>query len=258
MTTNNSKPAKNGREALRQRQQAEAAAAKRMKTAMRIAWITGVAVIAIMVGVGIWAVTTSPAGNSAVAAGDVVAPAPATEGGALSFGDPDAKVTVSVYADFMCPFCGRFERANGEDLNAALEAGTAKLEIHPMSFLDQQSAGTGYSTRAANAFATVANVDPAAALRFNQLLYTNQPAEGSAGLTDQQLVELAQQAGVPAEVSATFAKQTFVPWVQKITQQAFDSGVQGTPTVKINGQVFEGDLYTAGPLAQAITQAANA
>lgn len=247
-----------GREALRQRQQAQAAADKRMKLTIRIAWGAGLAIIAVMIGVIVWSFATSNSGAPGVVASDGVrAPATATDGGAVLIGQSDAKVTLSVYADFMCPYCGQFERANGDDIATAVADGTAKLELHPMAFLDQQSGGTKFSTRAANAFVTIANVDADAALKFYQLVYANQPAEGSTGLTDQQLIDLAQQAGATAEVTASFTKQTFVPWVQKITQQAFDSGITGTPTVKINGQQFTGDIYTAGSLAQAIAQAAN-
>ena len=251
-------PQPGARAALRQQQQAQAAADKRARTAIRVAWISGLAVIVVMIGVITWAVVSSRGTNTGVVGADgLTAPATATESGAVAIGDAGAKVTLSVYADFMCPYCGEFERANGDDITAAVDAGTTKLEIHPMAFLDQQSGGTKFSTRAANAFVTVADADPKVALKYYQLLYASQPAEGSAGLTDQQLADLARQAGAPAEVVATFARQTFVPWVQKITQQAFDSGITGTPTVKINGEKFAGDVYTRGPLAQALAQAAN-
>ena len=126
-----------------------------------------------------------------------------------------------------------------------------------MAFLDEMSSGTKYSTRASNAFAAVANHDADTALAFSGLLFAQQPAENTAGLDDATIADLASQAGAPADVVASFVKQTYQPWVAKITQQAFDSGVTGTPTVKINGQTFTGDLYNAGPLAEAITAAAN-
>jgi len=172
-------------------------------------------------------------------------------------GKPEAKVTVTVYLDFMCPYCGQFDRANGSALAAAVDNGTARIEVHPMAFLDDLSSGTKYSTRAANAFAAVANHDAATALAFSQLLFARQPAENSAGLTDATIADLASQAGAPADVVAGFSKQAYQPWVAKITKQAFDSGITGTPTVKINGQTFTGDLYTAGSLAEAIKAAAN-
>jgi protein-disulfide isomerase len=247
-----------GREALRQRQQASATADRRVSMAIRAAWIAGLAVAALLIGVTTWSIVGARSGSGGVVAADgLVAPAAATDSGAILIGKPEAKVTVTVFLDFMCPYCGQFDRANGDALAAAVEDGTAKVEIHPMAFLDDMSSGTKYSTRAANAFATVANHDAATALTFSQLLFDQQPEENTAGLTDSTLAQLASQAGAPADVVAAFGKQTFQPWVAKITQQAFDSGVTGTPTVKINGQTFTGDLYTAGPLAEAITAAAN-
>lgn len=252
------KPTSQGREALRRQQQARAVAERRMKLIVRTAWIAGAAIIVAIIGITAWAVmnakSTTTAGGGA--GGTLVTPTRATDAGAIRFGGDDAKVTVTVYADFMCPYCGRFERANGDALHDALNAGTIILDVHPMAFLDAQSGGTEYSTRAANAFVTIAEADPDAALRFNQLLYANQPSEGSTGLSDTQLATFATQAGASSEVVASFDKRTYSPWVAKITQQAFDSGVTGTPTVKLNGQTFTGDLYTPGVLTAAIAQAA--
>lgn len=246
-----------GREALRRRQQAQAAAERRMKTIVRTAWIAGITVIALIIGITVWSVTNARSSNTAGGApGALVTPTRATDAGALRFGKDDAKVTVAVYADFMCPYCGQFERANGASLDAAAEAGTIVLDIHPMSFLDAQSGGAEYSTRAANAFVTIAEADPAAALRFNQLLFANQPGEGTSGLSDDKLASFATQAGASGEVIASFAKRTFVPWIDQITQQAFDAGVKGTPTVKLNGQVYSGDIYTPGALMTAIERVA--
>jgi protein-disulfide isomerase len=240
------------REALRQQQQAAARTGRTVKTA----WITGLALIVVMLVTVVWTIAQSGRG-AGPATGSLVAPAGAA-GGSLVVGDPNAKVTVTIYADFMCPYCGQFERANASALDAAVAAGKAKLDVHPMAFLDDNSAGTRYSTRAANAFVTVANADPAAAMAFYRLLFEQQPAERTPGLSDDQLVSLARQAGAPEAVTATFAARTYVPWVEQVTQQAWRDGVKGTPTVKLNGQVFGGDLYTAGPLAEAIDQAAGA
>ncbi|MCA0295403.1 MAG: DsbA family protein [Actinobacteria bacterium] len=244
------------REALRTQQQARARAAARTGRAVKAAWIAGLTVIALMVGVIAWTLVRA-GGPTAGISDSLTVPAGATSGGAVVVGQASAPVTVSVYADFMCPWCGRFERANGDALASAVEAGTAKLEIHPMAFLDEMSAGTRYSSRAANAFVTLANDDPAVAFRFHRLLYANQPAENSAGLSDARLAELAQEAGATPAMTDRFAAQTYAGWVEDATQQAWDDGVTGTPTVKINGQTFTGDLFTAGPLAAAIEAAAR-
>ena len=247
----------NARSALRQQQAAQAKGEQRMKLATRIAWITGLLVIALMIGVTVWSVTNSRTVTATPAPGGVVTPSNAAEGGGILVGDTAAPVAVTVYADFMCPYCGQFEQVNGADLAAAVDAGSVKLEMHPMSFLDQQSGGTKFSTRAANAYATVANHDAAIALDFMKILYDNQPEEGSTGLTDTQLADFAKQAGAPADVAASFTKQTFVPWVQQVTENAFASGIESTPTVKVNGVIQTENLLVPGALKAAIDKAAN-
>jgi protein-disulfide isomerase len=44
-------------------------------------------------------------------------------------------------------------------------------------------------------------------------------------------------------------------FVSKSNQAALAAGVTSTPTVKINGAAFKGDLYTAGTLKDAVTKA---
>lgn len=254
-TTKQTKPNANQRAALREQRERQAAAQRRLSRIVRTTWIGGITAIAVLIGVMVWAVAGNRSATPAPSSGAVVAPANATDTGALRFGT--GPVTVSVYADFMCPFCGRFERANGDYLQQAVAAGSITLDVYPLSFLDQQSGGSRYSTRAANAFVTVANADPVTALKFNKLLYSNQPAEGSSGLTNAQLANFATQAGASADVAASISREIYTPWVEQATQQAFASGVKQTPTVQINGTEFTGDLYTAGAFQAAVEKAAS-
>jgi protein-disulfide isomerase len=173
----------------------------------------------------------------------------------LTVGAASAPVTVDIYQDFMCPYCGQFDRAQSADLKSLVDAGTVKVVFHVMNFLDSSSNGAKYSTRAADAFVTVAMQQPSAALAFDTALYADQPAEGSSGLTDAQIADRARTAGVSDSVIATFANQPNLDFVTKSNQAAFDEGIQSTPTVKINGTVFKGDLYTAGTLKSAVQAA---
>ncbi|HET7723970.1 MAG TPA: thioredoxin domain-containing protein [Propionibacteriaceae bacterium] len=205
--------------------------------------ILGVVVVALAT---ILAVVVVPALNKKAAA---------TGSYALAIGSESAPVTVDIYQDFMCPYCGQFERAQSTDLKAMVDAGQVKVVFHLMNFLDSSSSGTKYSTRAADAFATVAKQQPSAALAFDSALYAQQPAEGSGGLTDAQIADLARSAGVSDGVIATFANKPNLDFVNKSNQAAFADGITSTPTVKINGTVFKGDLYTAGTLKTAVEAA---
>jgi protein-disulfide isomerase len=163
---------------------------------------------------------------------------------------------LDVYVDYMCPVCGLFEQTNGASLDEMREAGEVNLVIHPISILDRLSLDTEYSTRAAASAAWVADRAPEAFEEYNDLLFANQPAENSAGLSDAQLADLAEQAGVPADVADGIADgeadDTFREWV---TAASDDAGslpfFTGTPTVLIDGEKFE-DWRVAGNLPQAI------
>jgi protein-disulfide isomerase len=217
-------------------------------------WILGAGVaiiVALVVAIGA-AVYSASRDQAPLTGGPLVVPARATETGAVLIGRDGAGTVLDVYADYLCPYCGRFETANSADLSGLVTSGKVLLKLHPMAFLDEQSAGTHYSTRAANAAVTVADKAPEQFLAFNAALFEHQPAEGKPGLTDEQIAGFARQAGVPQQVVDTFTARTYVTWIQKATQAAFDSGVTGTPTVKINDVRVTANLYTPGSLAQAV------
>lgn len=242
----------------RQLREARALAERRRKRRIRLAAIGGVVVIVGLLVAIVVAVAGAIGGadsRGAAIRGEVIRPAIATPGGALTLGDAAAPVKVEIYLDYMCPYCGRFERANQAELERLVADGTVRLELYPLSFLDRASNGTAYSTRAANAVATVADRAPDKVLAFNAALFARQPAEGTPGPSDAEIAALAREAGVPQEVADAFTDRIFEPWVAASTQAVFQTGITGTPTVKINGEVFQGDLYTAGPLSAAIATA---
>jgi protein-disulfide isomerase len=239
---------------LREAQRVEAARQARRK--LIIARVSGVVIVALLVAIGFAVFNAATGEDETAAPARVVTPANLTDGGAIPVGEADAPVTVEIYFDYMCPACGAFESANGEELDRLVEDGTARVELRPISFLDRTSNGTEYSTRTANAIATVADGAPDRAWTFHSALYAAQPEEGTDGLDDERIAEIAEEAGVPADVVDRFADRTYDGWVASVTKEAFDSGVTGTPTVKVDGEEFDGDLFTEGPLTQAIVSAA--
>jgi protein-disulfide isomerase len=250
---------KQARMKAREERLAQQRAAERRRRATRlVGGIGGVLIVGLLIAIVAVVVNSASSKTSPVAAdpsAPVVQPANTTANGAIIVGQASAPVKLEIYLDYMCPFCGRFEKANGAEITRLVQAGKVRLELHPLAFLDKQSNGTRYSTRTANATATVADRAPASVLAFNNALYGQQPAEGSNGLSNDQIATLASQAGVPADVVAAFTTARFEPWVTSSTNAAFAAGITGTPTVKINGALYKGDLYTTGALTQAIEAA---
>lgn len=147
---------------------------------------------------------------------------------------PADATRVDVYQDFMCPYCGTFEMVNAEDLEELSAAGDIALYVHPLALLDRSSQGTKFSTRSANAVATIADGAPAHVLEFSRLMYMNQPAQGTTGLSDEEIEQIAVQAGVPADVAATIADGKFTKWAVAATEQSSKDKVPGTPAVMVD------------------------
>ena len=244
----------------RELREAQRVAAVKHQRNRRIVTALGVVLIlGLLAAIAVVVVRASGGGDETppAATGAVVPPSNIEPSGGFLVGAADAPVHLAVYYDYMCPACGAFEQANADELDRLIDAGTVRVELRPISFLDEQSQGTQYSTRAASAFAAVVDGHPDAAWAFHGALYENQPSEGSKGLTDDQIAGIAREAGVPADVVDTFADRAFEPWVVSVTNQAFDDGLQGTPTILIDGQPFQGDPYSTGPLTDAIETAAS-
>lgn len=248
----NQNPSGNRRQQLQQQREQEAKE-RRIRSIVTYG-ILGVAVLAI---VGVIAAVVISTQNAPVAQGGGATTGDYT----LVAGKADAPVTISIFQDYMCPYCGRFERANRDDLEAMVADGTAKIEFHLMNFLDDASQGTKYSSRAANALVAVAKAEPDKVMAFNAALFDGEPAEGTPGLSDAQIADLARQAGVSNEVIATFARMANQDFVNRSTTAAFQAGVSSTPTVKINGEVWPGEgrsglMYEPGQLRAAVAEAA--
>jgi protein-disulfide isomerase len=118
-----------------------------------------------------------------------------------------------------------------------LADGALQMQYHVLNFLDGSST-TDYSTRAANAYAAVFDDSgPQVAKKFHDLLFQNQPEEGSAGISDGRLLQYAVQAGADrSKVAAAIRDRTYEQWVNNGTDQVSKVGVTSTPTVKANGK----------------------
>jgi protein-disulfide isomerase len=170
-------------------------------------------------------------------------------------------VTVELWEDFQCPACREFETAHRATLERWARQGVVQLVYKPVSFLDRAST-TQYSSRAMNAAAAVVDAAPAAFPAFHDLLFTHQPAEGGAGLTDAELVDLAVRAGAPRDaVASALAGRRFQGWVGQRTED-FSRRYTGTPTTVVDGVPLPPDdprtVVSATSLRAAVTKAAAA
>jgi len=200
---------------------------ERRRRRQRTAWISAVAVTVLLVagltGAVLWQASRPD---------QVAPPAAATADGAgLPVGS--GPVTVEVYLDFLCPHCADFEAAAGPVLREYVADGTATVVYRPIAILDRNTT-TEYSTRAAAAAACAAGSDQLAG--FVAAMLENQPLGQPAGLTDDQIVALGAEAGITDPGFGQCVRDgEYRDWATHSTDRAFDRGVQGTPTVFVDG-----------------------
>jgi protein-disulfide isomerase len=153
-------------------------------------------------------------------------------GSAISF-DNGATTTIDVWEDPQCPVCKLFADANGSYLDSLVREKKANVRYHVLSFLGDES------VRAANASFCAA--DEGQFLDFHKAIYAVQsPLENSGFWSNETLVNMGKKIGL---TSTTFENCVTEGSKVDLVQANYDSmskfGVQGTPTVFINGKKWE-------------------
>jgi protein-disulfide isomerase len=246
------------REAARQRIAARRAAevAARAAEQRRRRTLIGGVLAAVVLVVVLVAVVVVQTRRTATASG-AAAPAHTVDNGyVFAVGPADAPATVDLYEDFQCPNCKALEDAAGSTIDGLVAGGGVQVRYHGMAFLDTD-ANDDYSTRALNAAAVVADTAGTAAYQtFHDLLFAHQPGEGGSGLTDDQLIAYAAQAGATAPgVAVDIRDLVYGQWVKAAEDQASKDGVTGTPTVFVNGRRLDAGQLTAAGITAAVTAA---
>ena len=164
--------------------------------------------------------------------------ASSADGGIVTAGS--GPVVVDIYEDYLCPVCERLEERYGGELTTAANNGQITVRYHAVAILDSRTDPAGFSTRAANA--ALCSVPAGVFPGYYQALFDNQPAEGSAGLTDAQLVTFGTDLGATGDFAGCVTGAANAGSVRAETQSALrdpavlnPDGQFGTPTVLLNG-----------------------
>jgi protein-disulfide isomerase len=152
-------------------------------------------------------------------------------------------VTVRIYSDFMCPGCGSFDLQNAALLSDLSKNGSIQVEVHTLGILDYIEKSESYSTRAALASFAVAKYDPANYWAFVQALFGDQPTEGQETRTDEQIVQIAQSAGVSEEAREKFRSLEMQPWLDYANAKFQQDGYTGTPTIVLARGDEKGEVW---------------
>lgn len=160
---------------------------------------------------------------------------------------------LEVFEDFQCPACKNFEESNGDTLKRLAAEGKVKVVYRPFRLFQQEPLKSN-SQRAANA----AGCAPADKwVSFHDIVFEHQPREGAKGFDNKDLIQWGKEAGIG---DAAFEKCVMDgernSLVDQTTQYARTAGVEGTPTLKLDGtKLGDQATYTKEGLEQAVMAA---
>ena len=153
-------------------------------------------------------------------------------GSAIVF-NPGLPKIIDIWEDPQCPSCKDFEDSIGNYIDTLVREKKATVRFHVLSFLGDES------VRAANASFCAA--DEGQYLDFHHALYAVQsPLKNSGFWSNEKLIAIAAKIGLKSE---KFTKCVSDGEKVDLVKANYDSmptfGVQGTPTVFINGKLWE-------------------
>ncbi|MFZ9283332.1 MAG: DsbA family protein [Candidatus Nanopelagicales bacterium] len=159
---------------------------------------------------------------------------------------PASAPLLQIFEDAQCPACQSFEAAFGEAVQELIDSAEVRVMFQPMFFLDNRlPQSKGSSLRAANALGCAA--DEGVAAEFHRTIFANAPAVEGTGWTDIELKLFGAGAGVadPQRFDSCVDSGKYFEWVANSNKWAFDSGVEGTPTIWLDGKPLPDSAFAS-------------
>ena len=155
-------------------------------------------------------------------------------------GTANAPIELIEFADFQCPFCGRFFSTTGKEIiEKYVKTGKAKLVYHDFAFLGEESNWAAEASRCAG--------DQNKYWQYHDYLYTHQKGENEGAFTKDHLKSFALEIGLnKGDFNNCLDSGKYAKDVANDTEAGRKLGVTGTPTSFVNGKIVQG----AVPLAQ--------
>lgn len=149
-------------------------------------------------------------------------------------GSPTAPVTVVEFADFQCPFCGKFFKTAGKEIiEKYVKAGKVKFVYRDFAFLGAESEWAASAAECAN--------EQGKFWQYHDHLYTHQNGENEGAFAKENLKHFALELGLDTTAFNTcLDSDKYIAEVRKDTEDGQRFGVSGTPTNFINGRLLVG------------------
>ena len=174
------------------------------------------------------------------------------DGFGIVAGFDNAPVRIEIFTEPQCSHCADLQADFGDQLAYYIGVGALKVTYRPVTFLDEEAGG--HSARVSNAlFLAAEGADGAKATgsqfqRFVEELWANQDP-GGPGPSDDEMAEMAKQAGFPENVASKIADGGSAVNVTEMDDANFEYLFEidvldtGTPTVYDPAKDEKIDIY---------------
>jgi protein-disulfide isomerase len=166
-----------------------------------------------------------------------------------TIGDANAKVSIDVWSDFQCPACASYwTLVNPQVITNYIQPGQARLTYHDYAFIGPESLSAAVAARCAN------KQGPTDFWSYHDFLYANRTGENVGAFTTDRLVAMAKADGLNTTTfSSCLNDQSVANAVTAETDQGKSMGINGTPTIYVNGTELAS--YDYGTVSAAIDKA---
>lgn len=166
-----------------------------------------------------------------------------------SLGSAEAPVTIEVWSDFQCPFCGKYVReVEPWIIETYVSNGTVRLVHRDLLVVGQESLDAAVLARYATQHGKFWAV--------YELLFANQSGENKGAFSRARLAEIGSRAGLdPAKVTAALNDASLAQAAIAEAQRAIDAGIKSTPTMVINGTTAGAGIPDRAAIAAMIERA---
>lgn len=220
----------------------------------RLFAILGVAIGAVVIaGLLIW-----PSLRSALApVGEIktITPVERPQADGTALGDPSATVLVEVWEDFQCPACtGYSQQIEPQVVQNYVETGKARYVYRHYPFIDDRVA-TKESDQSANA--SMCAAEQGRFWEYHDIVFANWDGENAGAYSDKRLIAFAESIGLNMnDFNACFDANRYKDQINKDFLDGQNAGVQGTPSVYVNGTAVKpGFVPSYADIAAAIDAA---
>jgi protein-disulfide isomerase len=175
-----------------------------------------------------------------------------TQVNGASLGDPKAKVRIDVWEDFQCPACKNYsEQIEPLVLQNYVETGKVYYNFHIFPFIDRGAVG-GESHQAANA--AMCALAQGRFWDYHDVLFANWNGENQGAFSNERLTAFAEYLSLDMTAfNACFSANTYSNNINKDYLDGQVAGVQGTPSVFVNGKLLTpGFIPSYDEISQAI------